>query len=262
MAFQWQSTMDRTVIVNERDHLRTGRSSSAAAKYAFVSGLEPVAPSLACPSSGSRWHARSHGSHAPRRSPLGSNQWRLQWLAPCLLLARRSGQFACITRGATTPGMTRGPQHPLHEARCLPQRQAEQHLDCRASLDGGVAVDQLCAALAGQRRMPRRRRVAPDGRRSAHAQRSVVAGPAQGAVAARCRPGHAARPWRRTRHVKPGGGFVQQRRVRGNERQQCPQVGPARLAGALKNIRRFDISDNIALSRPALSSCSACTQFP
>jgi len=36
MAQQWHSTMDTTVIVDEHDHLRNGRSSSAAAKYALA----------------------------------------------------------------------------------------------------------------------------------------------------------------------------------------------------------------------------------
>ena len=67
------------------------------------------------------------GGRAPpprnMRSPVGLNQWRLHWLTllqdlvglpeftvltlqgldPCLLLARRSGQLACITRGPQTP---------------------------------------------------------------------------------------------------------------------------------------------------------------
>ena len=65
------------MFINEIRHLRNGRSSSAWAKYAFASGLEPMAPALAHPSSGSHWTASVPGSHAQARSPLGSNQWRL-----------------------------------------------------------------------------------------------------------------------------------------------------------------------------------------
>ena len=73
----WLDPEGFLAFLNESNHLRNGRSSSAGAKYAFASGLEPVAPSLAHPSSVSHWPDEVRALLAQARSPLGSNQWRL-----------------------------------------------------------------------------------------------------------------------------------------------------------------------------------------
>ena len=64
-------------------------------------------------------------------------------------------------------------------------------------------MDRLPATLARPCRVPRRRRIEPDGQRPALTQRRVAGRPVQGAVAGRCGPGHAARPCRWNPDVNP-----------------------------------------------------------
>ena len=101
------------------------------------------------------------------------------------------------------PVDARKPQQARDEARGLAERQAEQDLHRQACLDRRVAVDRLCAALAGRRRMPRRRWVEPDRQRAALTQRRIVGGPVQGAEADGRGLGHAAQLCRWTRDVNP-----------------------------------------------------------
>ena len=102
------------------------------------------------------------------------------------------------------PVQTSWLQQARDEAGRLPQWQAEQDLHRQARLDRRIAVDRLRAALAGWCRMPGRRRVEPDGQRSALTQPGVGGRPVQGAVADRRGLGHAAQLCRWTRDVNPG----------------------------------------------------------
>ena len=97
-----------------------------------------------------------------------------------------------------------------HEARRLTERQAEEHLHRQAGLDHSVAVGRLRAALGRGGRLPRRRRIEPDGQRAASKQRGVVAGPVEGAVAGGRRLRHDAQLCRWTHDVNRETGFVQQ----------------------------------------------------
>lgn len=85
----------------------------------------------------------------------------------------------------------------------LAKRQAEEHLDRQAGLDGGVREGLLATALARRRRVPSYAGIEPDRQRPALMQRGVVDGPVQGAIADGRRLGHAAQLCRCTTDVNP-----------------------------------------------------------
>ena len=96
-------TKDATMIVDERDHLRNGRSSSAAAKYAFGHCPRTNGGKWSHPSSGSRWPGAVHGPHAQVRSPLSLGPMAFQWLTPILLGTCQPGPLPGIAFGLLTP---------------------------------------------------------------------------------------------------------------------------------------------------------------
>ena len=76
VAFPWLHPVRIPVRVDETHHHFDRRSSSAIAKYAFASGLEPMAPSLAHPCEGSRSPGAARSSRVPAPSSSRPSRWR------------------------------------------------------------------------------------------------------------------------------------------------------------------------------------------
>src|SRR6056297_3268063 len=70
---------------------------------ASVGGRVPPAQNTLMLCAGSHSPGAARGPHVPGRSPLGLNQWRLQWLTPVPFLGRDAVAHAAVLLGLFDP---------------------------------------------------------------------------------------------------------------------------------------------------------------